>query len=192
MHKFDPSKRARLMSDERRNELLPWEFLKANGLSSGMTVADIGCGPGFFTLPAAEIVGPGGTVYAVDSEPVMVEEVKRSTPAAHVTCIHSGESSIPLGDGSCDYALLAFTLHEAKERGLFLEEVKRILKKEGTLLLLDWEKRDEERGPPREERIAKEEAQHLMEAAGFVIEKTGNHTPSHYIVRGRKRGEGPH
>ena len=190
MHKFDPSKRARLMSDERRKELLPLEFLTANGLSSGMSVADIGCGPGFFTVPAAEIVGPGGTVYAVDSEAIMVEEVKRSAPPAHVTSIHSGGCTIPLGDGSCDYALLAFILHEAKERVPFLEEVKRIIKKEGTLLL-DWEKKDEERGPPREERIAKEEALHLMEAVGFAVEETGNQTPSHYFLRGRKREEDP-
>ena len=42
------------------------DFLEEAGLGSGMTMVDYGCGPGFVTLRAGEMVGPAGRVYALD------------------------------------------------------------------------------------------------------------------------------
>ena len=189
MHKFDPANRARLLSDERRRELDPLNFLRSNGLSSGMCIADIGCGPGFFTLSAAEIVGAEGKVYAIDTEELMLDELKKRNPPGNVTIVQSDEHNIPLENDSCDFALLAFVLHEAKEKGTFLNEAKRLLRVEGRLLLIDWEKKVEERGPPFEERVGREEAASLVEASGFTMEERGNLTSSHYTIRARRREE---
>jgi ubiquinone/menaquinone biosynthesis C-methylase UbiE len=190
VHKFDPANRARLLSDERRRELDPLKFLQSNGLSSGMTIADIGCGPGFFTLSAAEIVGADGKVYAIDTEELMLEELKKRNTPGNVTIVQSDEHHIPLEDYSCDFALLAFVLHEAKEKGTFLNEAKRLLRVEGRLLLIDWEKKVEERGPPFEERVGMEEAASLVEASGFIIEERGNLTSSYFTIRARRKEEG--
>ena len=45
-------------------------------VSAGITVADVGCGPGHFTISMAEAVGPKGKVYAADSDPKFIEVLK--------------------------------------------------------------------------------------------------------------------
>ena len=45
----------------------PEAILRSAGIGKGMTVADRGCGPGFFTLPLASMMGDSGRVFAVDS-----------------------------------------------------------------------------------------------------------------------------
>ena len=64
--KFDPAIKDSLLSEERAQRFDRYEFLRSIGVDKGKTVADLGCGPGFFTLPLAELVGPTGQVYAVD------------------------------------------------------------------------------------------------------------------------------
>jgi len=55
----------------------PYKLLNAAGLKPGQKVLEVGCGPGFFTIPAARIVGEKGRVYALDINPVAVETVRR-------------------------------------------------------------------------------------------------------------------
>ena len=55
----------------------PYKVLKAAGLKSGQKVLEVGCGPGFFTLPAARIVGNEGSVYAIDTNPFAIERVTK-------------------------------------------------------------------------------------------------------------------
>lgn len=50
------------------------------GLTAGMTVLDVGCGPGDVSLTAAALVGPTGRVIAVDADPAMIA---RPQPAPH-------------------------------------------------------------------------------------------------------------
>lgn len=188
MHKFNPSHIELLVGEERYKEMDPLEFLKENGVSPGMWIADIGCGPGFFTIPAAEIVGREGRVYAVDLQEEMLAELRRRNPPENVIIVHSSENSIPIiiEDGRCDMALLTFVLHEAEDRVIFLKEVKRLLKPKGRLILLDWEKKVEDKGPPFNERLDKSDAESLIKGAGLEIEEMGSINPSHYkIVAGR-------
>jgi ubiquinone/menaquinone biosynthesis C-methylase UbiE len=63
----------------------PYKALRDAGLEAGQTVLEVGCGPGFFTVPAARIVGDGGTVLALDINPVAVEHVQRKIDQAGVT-----------------------------------------------------------------------------------------------------------
>src|SRR3970282_2162959 len=72
--KFDPSHRDILMDPDRARYLDPKAILERFPIRSGDTVADIGSGPGFFTVPIAEIVGHQGRVYAIDVEEPMLAE----------------------------------------------------------------------------------------------------------------------
>ncbi len=54
----------------------PYKLLKAAGLKMGLKVLEVGCGPGAFTIPAAEIVGKDGFIYAVDIHPLAIKRVK--------------------------------------------------------------------------------------------------------------------
>ena len=57
----------------------PVKTLKAAGVRPGFEVLEVGCGTGFFTVPAAEMVGVGGTVHAFDIHPLAVEETSKKT-----------------------------------------------------------------------------------------------------------------
>jgi len=181
-HKFDPENIELLVSAERHNEMDPHEFLRSNGLSAGMCLADIGCGPGFFTFPAAEIIGIEGKVYAVDMQSEMLKEIKRRNPPENVVVTLSDENRIPIKSHTCDMALLSFVFHEATDKVAFLDELKRIIKPGGKLLLLEWEKKIEEKGPPFEDRIGNAEAERFVKKVGFTIEQNDNITLSHYRI----------
>ncbi|RUM88282.1 MAG: methyltransferase, partial [Thermodesulfatator sp.] len=59
-HRFDPRKKHKLESEERRRLLPPEAVLELLELTPGETLVDLGCGPGYFALPAAERLGPKG------------------------------------------------------------------------------------------------------------------------------------
>jgi len=63
----------------------PYKALNAAGLQPGQKVLEVGCGPGFFTLPAARIVGEAGSVLALDVNPLAVEHVRQKIAAAGMT-----------------------------------------------------------------------------------------------------------
>jgi ubiquinone/menaquinone biosynthesis C-methylase UbiE len=85
-----------------------------------------------------------------------------------------------------DVALLAFVLHEANNRIIFLKEVKRLLRVGGSLLVLEWRKMVEDKGPPIEERIDENEASAAIESATFKITDSFNLNISHYVIRAAK------
>ena len=62
----------------------PYKALRAAGLQSGQQVLEVGCGPGFFTIPAAKIVGETGNVTAIDVNPLAVEHVQAKIMAQSV------------------------------------------------------------------------------------------------------------
>lgn len=186
MHKFDPKKIDILISEERKKEIDPSKYLKEKGLKKGMAFADIGCGPGFFVLPASEIVGKTGRVYALDTQQEMLNELKKRRPSENIIILKSEETELPVQDKAVDIAIMVFVLHEVHYPVDFLKEVKRILKPSGKLIVIDWEKKVEEKGPPFEERIPKEKAKEVFEHAGFKKIETEGLNPSHYEVVGRK------
>ncbi len=187
MHKFDPQKIELLLRSDRYDEIRPLELLRRHGLKEGFTVVDVGCGPGFFTIPASEIVGPEGRVYAVDTETQMLDELEKRGIPENVVPLKSEENSIPLDAECADFALLAYVLHEAENKELFLKEILRILKKGAALLVIDWEKKDEDKGPPMEERLQRDEAARLIRHGGFEIKELGSLNPSHYIIAALKK-----
>lgn len=48
----------------------PQQTLRNAGIKEGQTVLEVGCGPGFFTIPAANIIGDSGKLYALDIHPL--------------------------------------------------------------------------------------------------------------------------
>lgn len=185
-HKFNPEGIERLLRPDRLGAVNPEEFLRSEGLKQGMTFADVGCGPGFFSTPASRVVGKSGVVYAIDTQDEMLRGLKRAADAENIKAVKSVENSIPLEDGVSDFVLLAYVLHEAESKDVFLKEVRRILKPGAILLLLDWEKKAEENGPPFEERLSREETLGYLKEAGFSTEAVSSFGESHYKISARK------
>lgn len=185
-HKFDPEKIERLLSEERVREIAPEEALRTAGLMEGDIFADIGSGPGFFSLPASRIVGDYGIVFAIDTQEEMLLYIRDHNPPQNIVLLKSEENSIPLADQEADFALLAYMLHEAEDKVFFLEEVKRILREGGILFVIDWVKQEEEKGPPVHERLTQDESISLLRQAGFRDFKTSRLNPSHYAITAKR------
>ncbi|MEK6692808.1 MAG: methyltransferase domain-containing protein [Nitrospirota bacterium] len=186
MHKFDPKNIDILISEERKKEIDPFRYLSKKGLRKGMVFADIGCGPGFFVFPASKIVGKSGKVYAIDTQQEMLNELRKRNPSKNVVILRSEETILPVDSAVVDIALIVFVLHEVHHPVDFLKEVKRILKHSGRLIVFEWEKKVEKKGPPFEERLPKEKAKEIFQQAGFEKIETNSLNPSHYEVTGKK------
>jgi ubiquinone/menaquinone biosynthesis C-methylase UbiE len=111
------------------------EFLKRVGLKEGQAVLDFGCGEGHYTIPAAEIVGEKGKVYALDKDIMRLTGLKE---LARLRAIKNMEilnrySIIPLEDESLDLVLCYDVIHyqDKSGRSAVYGEIHRVLKKEG-------------------------------------------------------------
>lgn len=185
-HKFDPKNMDRLI-DPGRDAWQPREaVMAALGLQAGETLVDIGCGPGFFAVFAARVVGPAGKVYAVDISLEMLMRLGQLLYAeglANVQPVLSRETNIPLPDGCADAALLANVLHEAEDRLALLAEARRLVRPGGRLLVVDWRCEPMPHGPPLEERMDPADVAEEAAAAGWEPAGTVEVGPYHWALR---------
>ena len=121
------------------------KVLTKMGVQEGLTILEVGCGPGFFTIPAARKAN-GGTVYALDVYPMMVENIEkkvRKYRLGNVKSINSPASSTGLGDESIDLILCIDVLSDISDIDATLQEMHRILKSDGILSVYEphtgWE-----------------------------------------------------
>jgi ubiquinone/menaquinone biosynthesis C-methylase UbiE len=168
-HKFDPEHLARLQDPERVEWQDPDAILETFGVGRGMILADVGAGPGFFTLPAARLVGGKGRIYAIDvQEPMLWALQKRLVEERvdNVLPVFSRENLIPLPSASVDFALLVNALHEL-EGNATLREIRRVLREGGGFGVVDWKKEPMEHGPPVEHRVSLDDARSLLATKAF-------------------------
>lgn len=194
VHKFNPKNLAKLDNPIRRELLPPFQVLKNIGLTTGVTMLDLGCGTGFFTFPASELIGNQGRVYAVDISAELLEEAQKrweqflnqkdSTIIASVDFLQSQENNIPVPDASIDLILMANVFHELESPQELLQEVKRILRANGRIALIEWKKEEMEWGPPLKERLEPSEVERALKESGFTDIKILELEPAHYAVIG--------
>lgn len=169
---FHPANIDRLLGAQRRAQLPAVRTLRAAGVTDGQTLVDLGCGPGYFTLPAAEIVGPRGKVYGVDAQPEMVEACRRRAAEAgvqNVEVLLSNATQVPLPDGIAEVVLISVVLHEVEHPAAVLGEARRLLKPGGEVALIEFRKQDGPPGPPKEVRLSEEQVAAVAGAAGLRV-----------------------
>ena len=125
----------------------PYRLLKTAGLKPGQKVLEVGCGPGFFTIPAAKIVGNEGLIYAVDVHPLAIKRVQKKIVEKQIknvkpTLTNASETEFP--DQSIDLAFVFGLRHIAGGLENLISEMHRILKPGGTLSF------EKTRGPEQE------------------------------------------
>ncbi len=188
MHKFDPRKRSILDDPKRFLFENPDAILSEIGIKPGQVVADIGCGTGFFTLPLAGYAGKEGKVYALDTSPTMIKELrKRSKHLKQVQPIHSQENHFPIEEGILDLVLLVNMIHEVGNQRQFLNEVRRVLKPGAKICVIDWKKKKMQMGPPLKIRFTKEDIKRALRRSGYGQIKSLSPLPFHNALLGIKR-----
>ena len=174
-HKFPIAMKAELDSPQRKKLLNPVKTLRALGIRAGMIVADVGCGTGFFTIPLAAVVGPRGRVLAADISREMIRDVGKRIEKAglkNIKTVLSRENKIPVTSKRIDYCLLSSVVHELENKALFFKELKRLLKKDGKVGIIEWKKVPSPLGPPLRERISPVAMRQILAENGFAVEKT--------------------
>ena len=109
-------------------------------IQPGDIAIDMGCGPGFFTIEIARLVGAGGQVIAVDLQPEMLARVARKAArkgvAAQVTCHRCEPDRIGL-DLQADFILAYYMVHETPDTAAFFRQARPLLQEDGQLLVVE-------------------------------------------------------
>ena len=168
--------------------LNPEKLLLEAGLKSGVVVADLGCGNGFFTLPAAGITGESGKVWAVD---ILEESLSKIMSLARMDRyknirtlrydLESGAAS-SIENLSCDFAIVGKVLPQLQHPQNFIREAYRLLKTGATVLLVEWKKQKTQIGPPYEARMSEDEVKELFTKQGFKLVREMPADSYHYAL----------
>jgi ubiquinone/menaquinone biosynthesis C-methylase UbiE len=150
-----------------------------------MVFADIGCGEGYFAIPAARRAGPEGRVYAVDVSGGAVERLrvraKEEGLENIVPRVGAAEETV-FCDGCTDIVFFGIDLHDFRDPVAVLRNAKRMLGPGGRVADLDWKDEPMEMGPPPGIRLSVAKAKRLMESAGLRILSVQDAGPFHYLI----------
>lgn len=143
-------------------------------LKSGDTFLDLGCGAGDYSIFAAKIVGKAGKVNSVDISRKNIDILCRTASVMHIGNVFAecGDIRNPLnfGRGSIDVCLISTVLHifglDSATESMF-SEVRRVLKPEGLLSIIECKKEPMSFGPPMDMRVSPEELRTVIEPIGF-------------------------
>ncbi|WP_226013425.1 class I SAM-dependent methyltransferase [Halomicrobium salinisoli] len=170
----------------------PGETLRKLGVESGDALAEVGCGNGYFALPAARIVDPA-TVYACDLDESLLAECSSLADrqgVENVETVHGDARQLSeLLPELVDVVLLANAFHGVEDRDALVREVEAALRPGGRFVVVNWRDRPREettvagepRGPPTDLRVSADETETAVRSAGgFSLERQVDLPPYHY------------
>lgn len=164
----------------------PRTHIDALGLNPGNVVVDFGAGSGSFALVAAEVVTPRGTVYAVDLNKDLLTRLKKDAQDAHLSNIDivwgdiEVQNGVKLNSHIADAILLCNTLFMVEDKKGLLAEIKRVLKPEGKVLVVEWSDSHGGIGPHEAHVFTEQDAQTLFSEHGFAISHIHDDASYHY------------
>jgi ubiquinone/menaquinone biosynthesis C-methylase UbiE len=171
--------------EERRKWQDPEAILSEVGLKAGMTFLDIGCGDGFFTLPAAEMIGQNGKIFGLDSNSQGIETLRtraRERGLNNITLHTARAEEVILCQNCADIVFFGIVLHDFDDALKVLQNAHRMLKPQGKLANMDWKKIHMEFGPPFGKRFDEATASKMIESTGFGVESVKDSGKYHYII----------
>ena len=164
---FPEEKWQRLVSEERHQRMNPEAFFAIAHPQADEVWADVGCGPGFFTIPLAQRVNK---VIAIDISDKMLQICQQRANEAHVTNIEfiqaKGED-LQLPGESVHRVLMVNVYHEFDNRPRVIEKIDHLLKSDGKVFVIDWQYKAMEIGPPLEHRLKPDVVQEEWTQNGF-------------------------
>ena len=170
-------------------------FLTKVGVGQGMIVAVVSAGDGYFAMPVAKVLKGSGTVFAVDSDESRIEALRqklsRESLTGWVVPVLSSAGTFALPDGSVDMAVFVDVLHRTEEPEVLLRETVRVLRSQGSLIIVDWAPPPKGRpepvlGPAPKTRLAPERVRELAAEAGFEQPEELDLYELHYTLSFRR------
>jgi ubiquinone/menaquinone biosynthesis C-methylase UbiE len=153
-------------------------ILKELHLRPGMVIVDAGCGNGYMSKEFSRVLNHTGKVYALDPDGEAIDRLRRETAGTNIEAIQTGITApTPIEESSVDLIYLATVLHgfSPEEMAGFKEEVKRLLKPQARLAIIEIHKRETPMGPPLDLRYAPEELQRAIGLTPATLVDVGQH-----------------
>jgi ubiquinone/menaquinone biosynthesis C-methylase UbiE len=170
-----------------------YAILDALALRPGLNVADIGAGSGLFSRLIAGRVAPGGMVYAVDIAKNMVDHIARTVQEQKIdnlTPVLGDPRSPKLPPNSVDRVVIVDSYHHFEFPAEMLAEIKKALKPDGLLILVDFKRIEALSSPYVLKMVRAGEGTFTDEFrnAGFeLVDRNETITPDNYLLKFRHR-----
>ena len=169
------------------------KFFNELDLPKGISFLDVASGKGSYSLEVSDIIGPQGSVFAVDLWAEGIEMLKAAAQkrgAKNITAVVSDVGRrIPVQDRSIDVCLIATALHDFVEDRIdqgVLTEIARVVKPTGILAVMEFKKIDGPPGPPMHIRLSPAEVTARLDPFGFEKERSVDVGPYNYLIMLRK------
>jgi ubiquinone/menaquinone biosynthesis C-methylase UbiE len=163
-------------------------------LEKGSRFLDLACGLGKYSIFASQYIDREGVIYAVDLWEEGIKELEKEIYAGQIenikTIITDISLNIPIENGSIDTCLMATVVHDLvydKTEAGTLEQVKKVMRNDGVLAVLEFKKINPPPGPPLEIRLTPDQLDSIVGPYGFIRNRTtdfGNYT---YLSLYRKK-----
>ena len=170
---------------ERIQEENPEEMLEQLKVQPGMTVCDMGCGDGYYTIELARRVGPTGKVIAVDIQPEMLQELSRrceQNNLKNVDMILGLPHDPKLPEGKLDLILMVDVYHEFSNPIEMLESMRNSLKKDGRIALVEFRGEDPQVPIKPEHKMTKKQILKEYEANAFRLVDQYDRLPWQHLM----------
>lgn len=162
-------------------------ILKVIGLKNGDSFLDAGCGKGYMSIAASEIVGREGMVYAVDIDQGSIDALKMEIARKKLTnmaaLVADMTKRTPLETNSIDVCLMANVLHgfaANKEAPAVMKEINRVLKTGAILAVVDFKKIPDIPGPPLSLKLSLGQTAAMITPYNYRQEKVAEAGRYHY------------
>ena len=170
---------------ERIQEENPEEMLEQLKVQPGMTVCDMGCGDGYYTIELARRVGPTGKVIAVDIQPEMLQELSRrceQNNLKNVVMILGLPHDPKLPEGKLDLILMVDVYHEFSNPIEMLDSMRKSLKKDGRIALVEFRGEDPQVPIKPEHKMTKKQILKEYEANAFRLVDQYDRLPWQHLM----------
>jgi ubiquinone/menaquinone biosynthesis C-methylase UbiE len=174
-----------LIRAERDAEEDPQQMLGKLDLKPGMVVCDMGCGNGFYSLPMAEEISPGGKVLAVDIQPQMLQLLSRRSAEAkleNIDMILGTVTDPKLPEGTVDLVLMVDVYHEFSDPEPMLAAIRKSLRPDGRIALVEFREEDPSVPIKPEHKMSKKQILKEYRTNGFKLHSEYDGLPWQHLM----------